>query len=169
MNTKRIYHFLLLAGFFLAIAGSIGVAFYRFFIARDYEITFEYPCEPTEAVCYEYQCGGEDCESEDPEPYFYQVFSAPASLLPTCDPTAEDCPLPSVCESEGSNCVSVPCEESPDDGVSCTDPSTFVPEENLSSDETMGREDAGGMDEGISSPPQIESEESLGGSGMMDQ
>ena len=161
MNTKNVQHILLIIGFFLALAVSIGAAYYRFFVAREYEITFEYPCEPTEESCYRYQCDGDDCESEGDgaEPYFYRVFSSPASLLPSCDPMAETCSLPTACETAGGECTAIPCEESPDEGISCTDPATFVPDDNLPSETDDGKEmdSVDGMSEGTEtlSPPDI--------------
>jgi hypothetical protein len=113
---------------FLLIALSVGVSYYRFFVAKDYIIEAEAECDPAAEACFVYVCDpqAEEC-SGDPEEdtSYYKVVHRKAANIPLCDPSAESCDA-LVCQPDEKDCEETLCD--PNDlaeGDLCSDPETY--------------------------------------------
>lgn len=80
MDKKSI---LLLGSFGILFLGVITFSFYRFFIARDYLVSYEVSCSAIERPrCFVRDCDGEDTCVDDQ--YYYKTIERKPSELASC-------------------------------------------------------------------------------------
>src|SRR5665647_1731385 len=84
--------------FFLLIAGSIAVTYYRIVIKRDYIISAQADCDPTMEKCFVWECDpistveGEACIGDsESDIWYYKIIKRRAANIPLCDPNDENC------------------------------------------------------------------------------
>ena len=121
--------------FFLVLAGSIFLTYYRYMVVRDYIIEAEVSCDPMVESCFVYVCdpeSGEECTG-DPEQdtSYYKLLHRNAKNIPLCDPEEADC-LAAVCQPGEADCQVTLCDSTGAEDVTCSDPETYQMEHPLS-------------------------------------
>ncbi len=115
--------------FFLLIAGSIGAAYYRYFVVRDYMITAQAECDPYTEACFVAVCDPSAAEcTGDPEEdtSYYKEISRNARHIPLCDPTDEGCTA-LICPEGEEDCTVTLCDvDTVSDGAVCNDPVAYA-------------------------------------------
>ena len=115
--------------FFVAVFVVTAMAFYKFYILKDYYIKAEASCDPATEKCFIYECDPAD-DAECPENVeerisYYKMIEKRASALPLCDPNSSDCP-PIVCRA-GEDCRETLCDgEAEAAGEQCSDPAEYL-------------------------------------------
>lgn len=120
--------------FFLVLAGSIFLTYYRYMIVRDYVIEAQVGCDPMTESCFVYVCdpeSGEECTG-DPEQdtSYYKLLHRNAKNIPLCDPTEADC-LVAVCLPGEADCQVTLCDPTSEEENMCSDPETYRKEHQL--------------------------------------
>jgi len=95
----------------LASVVSIGVSFYKFYIARDYLIFANISCDPALHSCFAGDGNG--------APQYYEKISRMANTIPECNGWLNQCPE-LTCAQGDSNCTIEYC--STDTGDTCYGP-----------------------------------------------
>jgi len=141
--------------FFLVLAGSIFLTYYRYMVIRDYVIEAQVGCDPMTESCFVYVCdpeNGEECTG-DPEQdtSYYKLLHRNAKNIPLCDPEEADC-LVAVCQPEEADCQVTLCDSTSEEDVVCSDPETYraehLPEEEPDEDPmALSEEEISGMTE----------------------
>ena len=140
--------------FFVAFIVT-AMAFYKFYILKDYYIKSEAACDPAAEKCFIYECDPAD-DSECPENAadrisYYKLIEKKASAIPSCDPGEADCP-PLACRA-GEDCAETLCDSAAlTEGEQCSDPAEYLKnqaeaedngdcvsgDENCAADENVG-------------------------------
>lgn len=127
--------------FFLLIAGSIGAAYYRYFVLRDYMIEAQASCDPFTENCFVYVCDPsvEECTGDPEEDTsYYKNISRNAKNIPLCDPVEEGCEA-LVCPVDEVDCTVTLCDaDTASEGEVCNDPAVYAslhPEEDDAEEE----------------------------------
>ena len=115
--------------FLLAVLVVTVMAFYKFYILRDYYITSEAACDPETENCFIYKCDPADdsaCPEEPAERIsYYKLIEKKANTLPLCDPNNPDCP-PIACRA-GEDCRETLCDEATKtEDEQCSDPAEYL-------------------------------------------
>ena len=120
--------------FFLLIAVSVGVTYYRIMIKKDYIISAQADCDPYTEKCFIWECDpestveGEACTG-DPESdvWYYQIIKRKAYNIPLCNPSDENCEA-LVCPEGEEDCTVTFCDEinKEEQGVECNDPVQYT-------------------------------------------
>lgn len=101
----------LLEGIILASIASSLVAFYVFFLTRDYWVYANVPCDPSQYSCF--------IGDGEAAPQFYKIIEKKAYAIPPCDAWAGECYLLACSLTDNENvCIETYC--SPDSGDSCS-------------------------------------------------
>lgn len=110
MDKKSKILFLILGA---ALLISVGVTYYRYFIAADYYIRFKVDCDPQKEKCFVAVCDPVDdgtCPAEEKDrTSYYKYVEKIANKLPNCDAKNEKCPAPN-CEGD-STCREILCSD----------------------------------------------------------
>lgn len=143
--------------FFLLIAGSVGVTYYRYVVVHDYIVQAEAECDPYTEACFIYVCdpeAGEECTGDPVEDTsYYKLISRNAKNIPLCDPAEAGCEA-LMCPEGEAECEITLCDPATaEDGIECNDPDVYTlehPEEEaepLVEDETEEALDSAEEDE----------------------
>jgi len=95
----------------LASLISAGVAFYKFYIVRDYLVFANVPCDPVQHSCF--IGNGQDT------PQYYEKISKKANTIPVCNGWLDQCPE-LTCVQGDSSCTVEYCQS--DTGDACHGP-----------------------------------------------
>lgn len=104
----------------LALMGSAGVTFYRYFIINNYLITNNIPCDPKTEICFYVPCteGDNTCNPAGIE--YYKKIEKNAYNIKLCDPKVDGC-NPLICNKGEKDCVITFCSiEKLSDGEECS-------------------------------------------------
>jgi len=116
--------------FFIVLAGSVLVTYYRYIVIKDYIIEAQINCDPMAEACFVSVCdpeNGEECTGNPEEDIsYYKILHRNAKYIPLCDPQAADCPVAS-CQSAEEDCLVTLCDASMEDAV-CSDPDIYLRE-----------------------------------------
>ena len=78
--------------FFLVLAGSIFLTYYRYMVVKDYIIETQVSCDPMVESCFIYVCdpeNGEECTGDlEQDTSYYKLLHRNAKNIPLCDPAA---------------------------------------------------------------------------------
>ncbi len=107
MTVRRSFLVLIIAGAVL----SIALAFYKFYIEKDYLIHAHVPCDPFVDPCF---IGVED---ETGAPQFYKEVQKMAYAIPACNGWKDACP-PLACKPGEPLCTEIYC--APGGDIPCT-------------------------------------------------
>ena len=138
---------ILLAVFFLLIAGSVAFTYYRIMLKKDYLISSQIDCDPYTEKCFIWNCDpnstveGEACTG-DPEMdvWYYKIAQRNASRIPLCDPETDETCQPFLCDPVEPECAEVLCDAATvAEGETCNDPEGYalnnpIEEEELACD-----------------------------------
>ncbi|MEF3691654.1 MAG: hypothetical protein V3574_01190 [Candidatus Moraniibacteriota bacterium] len=109
----KIFWLIVMALIFL----SIGAAFYRYVIKKDYIIEAEVDCDPFFEPCFVWNCDplseeeGEMCTGEEEEDiWYYKIINKNAGRISACAEDDEDCE-PLFCGENEPDCEFVFCNE----------------------------------------------------------
>ena len=120
--------------FFLVLAGSIFLTYYRYMVIRDYVIEAQVGCDPMTESCFVYVCdpeNGEDCTGNlEQDTSYYKLLHRNAKNIPLCDPTEADC-LVAVCLPGEADCQVTLCDPTSEEDVVCSDPEAYQMEHFL--------------------------------------
>lgn len=144
---------ILLAVFFLLIAGSVAFTYYRIMLKKDYLISSQIDCDPYTEKCFIWNCDpestveGEACTG-DPEMdvWYYKIAQRNASRIPLCNPETDETCQPFLCDLGEPECAEVLCDsETVAKGEICNDPEEYalnnpVEEEELECDPEVDEE-----------------------------
>jgi hypothetical protein len=144
---------ILLAIFFLLIAGSVAFTYYRIMLKKDYLISSQVDCDPYTEKCFIWNCDpnstveGEACTG-DPETdiWYYKIAKRNASRIPLCNPETDENCQPFLCEVGEPECAETFCSaETATEGEPCNDPEEYalnnpVEEEELECDPEVDEE-----------------------------
>ena len=159
--------------FFLLIAGSVGAAYYRYVVARDYIVQAEAECDPYTEVCFIYVCdpeAGEECTGDPAEDTsYYKLISRNAKNIPLCDPAEEGCEALMCPEGEAECAITLCDPATAEDGVECNDPDAYTlenpledaEEEESATDEDEMDEEEGDISEGATPDGTIDDPDTL--------
>ncbi len=152
--------------FFLLIAGSVGVAYYRFMVQHDYIVQAEADCDPYTEACFVYVCDPEvdgECTGDPIEDTsYYKLIDRNAKNIPNCDPADETCTA-LVCGEGEVDCTYTLCDsDALEEGQVCNDPVVYTAENPLE-EETEAEADGTETeaDEGMTTEEDITSEEDM--------
>jgi len=131
--------------FFLLIATSIGVTYYRYMILHDYMIEGEATCDPYTESCFIYVCDPEadgECTGDPVEDTsYYKLVDRNAKNIPLCDPADESCDT-SVCLEGESDCSYTLCDpETVAEGEECNDPEQYTKDNPIEEETVEGEAD----------------------------
>jgi hypothetical protein len=122
---------ILLVALLLLIVGSVGTAYYRYMVVRDYVVEMQTDCDPMSEACFIYVCDPEveECSGNPEEDtWYYKMFRRNAANIPICDPSEEGCEA-YVCAEEEQDCEVILCDETTlaefDAGDACSDPEAY--------------------------------------------
>lgn len=138
MNASKI----LTIVFVVLILGSVGVAYYRYMVQKDFLVKYETPCEPSEEACFVYECdaSADECTGNPEEDTtYYSLMYRKAFNIPECDAEVEgDCDDAYICPDGEEGCSAVTCDEetATAEEVTCSDPKDFPVEEEVSEEMT---------------------------------
>lgn len=116
--------------FFLLIAVSVAVTYWKTMVRRNYIITAQADCDPYTENCFVHICDpdpnvdGPDACKGNPEDdtWFTKNISRKASNIPDCDPNDENCTA-FVCDEGEADCSYEFCDENNvPEGDTCNDP-----------------------------------------------
>lgn len=115
--------------FFSVAIIIVVVAFFKFYILKDFYIKLEVPCDPETEKCFITECDPQSdsqCpENPDERVSYYKLINKKANLLPACDSSDPDCP-PIVC-SAGEDCQETLCDEATKTkDEECSDPEEYL-------------------------------------------
>ncbi len=100
--------------FFSVAIIIIAVAFFKFYVLKDFYIKLEVPCDPKTEKCFITECdpsSDSQCPGNPDERInYYKLVNKKASAVAICDSSDPDCP-PIVC-SAGEDCQEILCDES---------------------------------------------------------
>lgn len=106
ISDKKIKRFF--QGFLILFFVIASFSFYKYFIAKDYYVRIEVPCDREKEICFIYDCEaqGDECIAGE-EVYYYKILKKKASKIPLCDPvdpycSANDCVA-------GMDCTIIEC------------------------------------------------------------
>jgi len=128
--------------FFLLIAGSVAVTYWRIMVKRDYIISAQMACDPVTETCFVSSCdpeSDEECANtpEEERTTYYKTINKNAKNIPPCDPYKNECPEELSCESGEEDCEIILCDaENVPEGEECNDPVAYAAENASSEDET---------------------------------
>lgn len=108
--------------FLTIVFATLLFSYKKYFLEKEYLISAEIPCDPSQDICYVGYCDSETEECEE-EVFYYNRIEGVAGILPVCDPNYEDCPLLWCGEKGNNTCVVIPCDSETD----CSSPEDFVP------------------------------------------
>lgn len=118
----------------VALVLSVGVTFWRIFIARDYAISFDVACDPASERCFVKTCTPDDpannpCLDEKASVEYSKTLQMDAHLIPACDETNDNCSRLSCTGQSTDECREILCDASAElpDGTTCNDPATYQP------------------------------------------
>ena len=114
--------------FCVAIAISVGTAFYKFFVLRDYSIQTQVDCDPSVDSCFVLECTPDsdgvtgDCTG-DPEQdtHYYKIMQKNVANVYDCTAGSDGCPTV-TCDKNETGCGYTYCEQDNTDGVTCSQP-----------------------------------------------
>ena len=130
--------------FFLVLAGSIFLTYYRYMVVKDYVIETQVSCDPMVESCFIYVCdpeNGEECTGDlEQDTSYYKLLHRNAKNIPLCDPAEADCPV-AVCRPGEVDCQVTLCDPAAGEAMACSNPSDFeakdeeVDEEDVETEE----------------------------------
>lgn len=132
---------------FFSIAFIVmAVAFFKFYVFKDYYIKSEAECDPETENCFIYECDpAEDSEcpeNPDERASYYKLVEKKAYALPVCDSADLEC-SPIACQ-EGEDCTEILCDEaSKAEDEQCNDPEEYIKNQ----EETKGNDECDADDE----------------------
>mgnify|MGYP001194537860 CR=1 FL=1 len=155
--------------FFSAIVLSILTSFLKFFVFKNYLIKFETGCDPAIESCFVSECDPEEDEECVPgeEKSYYKLVEKKAFAVPKCNLENGNCPAIG-CQPREKNCVETLCSEDVlGEGQSCSDPETYLreQEELKAAEEAAALEEGdeeGGADQNLEAGEELESEDEVG-------
>jgi hypothetical protein len=127
MNIPKI----LTIAFLLLVLGSVGVAYYRYMLQKNFLVKYETPCDPSLEACFTYECDPaiEKCTGIPEEDIsYYNLMYRKAYNVPKCDVEIEGgCNAAYACPKNEEDCKMVACKEEIAllEGVVCSDPKDF--------------------------------------------
>lgn len=84
---------------------SVGVAFYKYVIKKDYTITTHLNCDPNTESCFYVPCENSDCSTETE---YYKLINKKAFNIDLCTDTSQNCE-PLVCKNGEEGCEIISC------------------------------------------------------------
>lgn len=128
--------------FFLLIAGSVGVSYYKFIVKRNYIVEAQADCDPYVKKCFVSVCdpsAGEECTGNPEEDTsYYKIIHRNAQNIPLCDPKEEGCDA-LACPSGEAECEITFCDPTTaeKDGVVCSDPIAYMSEHPIEENDAV--------------------------------
>ena len=117
--------------FCVAIAISVGAAFYKFFVLRDYSIQTQAKCDPYTEECFIHRCDStaEECTGDPAtDTSYYKLVDRKAKNIPLCNPAEEGCDV-TTCSSNEDQCVVTLCDvNTVEAAVECSNPAVYSQE-----------------------------------------
>lgn len=96
------------------IAGSVGYTYWKIFVARDYQIEVQVPCDQDTENCFLRT-------EEDGATTTYKLLNRNASRIPACDPATDNTCRALLCESNEPDCTITTCSsDNLPDGETCS-------------------------------------------------
>jgi len=117
--------------FFLLIAGSVAVTYWRIMVKRDYIISAQQECDPAAEACFVSACDPEsdsECAAtpEEERTTYYKIIQKNAKNIPLCDAQKDECPTELACADGEAECSFELCDETNvPDGEECNDPAVY--------------------------------------------
>ncbi len=139
MNTSKI----LTIVFVVAVLCSVGFAYYRYMIQGDFLVKYQTPCDPSQGICFVYECdaAADECTGNpDEDTQYYSLIYRKASGVPECDPDESECDGAYTCQTTEHDCRITTCDEetATNEGVTCSNPADFLPEESIEDESSAG-------------------------------
>lgn len=120
--------------FFLVLAGSIFLTYYRYMVVKDYVIETQVSCDPMVESCFIYVCdpeNDEECTGDlEQDTSYYKLLHRNAKNMPLCDPAEADCPV-AVCRPGEVDCQVTLCDPAAGEDIECSDPEAYQMEHLL--------------------------------------
>lgn len=139
---------ILLWGFFILLAVSVGLTFYRVMIKKDYLINMEVACDPTVEKCFQRLCDpeSEECANADnPEMIYYKILEKNYKNIKPCAEGEEDCQN-LTCEPDEKDCREILCDENAlGEGGECANLEAEPTESGLDSEQAEPTPDQEGV------------------------
>ncbi|OGI32457.1 MAG: hypothetical protein A2271_00775 [Candidatus Moranbacteria bacterium RIFOXYA12_FULL_35_19] len=142
--------------FFLLLAGSVAMTYWRIVIRKDYIIESQADCDPETEACFVWECDpesiveGEACTG-DPESdiWYYKIRQRNAGKIPLCDPQTDETCDPMTCEENEKECGEILCDEETkiEQEVECNDPEQYLLENPIEEEEEETGEEADASNE----------------------
>lgn len=86
----------------------VGTSYFRFVVIKDYLVSYETDCEPSEQSCY-VGCDNDDCS----EIYHYAIITRQAKTIENlCGVDITDCSAANSCTNSETSCLIEYCDES---------------------------------------------------------
>jgi hypothetical protein len=151
---------------FLLIAGSIAVTYWRIMIKKDYMVESQIDCDPETEACFIWECDpessveGEACTGDPEEDvWYYKIARRNASMIPLCDPEADETCDPWSCGPAEKDCSETLCDETTraEQETECNDPAEYLL--NNPSEEELDEEECEEGDEECLAVEEIACEE----------
>ncbi len=128
--------------FFLLIAGSVAVTYWRIVVERDYLVLAETSCDPETEACFVYECDpeAEECTGDPEEDTsYYAKIKKKAFNFPDCG--EEGCEDP-ICEEGEADCEVILCtEENKEEWESCNNPEEYEAAETDEEEQELSEEE----------------------------
>lgn len=148
----RVFSFVLA----LMVIGSVAMAYYRFFVARDYVIQAETGCDPYKEACFVYVCDPSmesGCTGDITEDTsYYKLVNRMANNMPSCDVDDAACTV-LTCLPHETYCFYTLCDSTTiEEGGACSDPIVYSQEHPIAEEKDSMRtkkvQDESEFDEG---------------------
>lgn len=95
-------------GLIFLVTIFISASFFRFVVLKDYHVTYEVECDPTEKSCF-IGCTDDNCAEE----YLYYVVDKYAhDVVGECGNSVKDCELAKTCQADNIFCEITYCDQS---------------------------------------------------------
>ena len=117
--------------FWLALLAAVAFGVYRFFIARNFLVTFQIDCDPTVDSCFVGYCDPsfDECTgNEEDDIWYYAKVKKMAYDVQKCDPSQGECPDKSICDQPLlQRCWIEKCDPNNiGEDEECIDPETYL-------------------------------------------
>lgn len=102
---------ILIIFFFSILTISCVLIYYRVFIAQDYLISAQVPCDPNTESCFVYVCDPqvEECGDFSEEEYYKIIYKEAKNIAP-CDIGATECLNKLACSTNEQGCLYEVCD-----------------------------------------------------------
>lgn len=111
---------------FPLLVGVGIVSYYRFFVYKDYMVSYNTDCDPAKNVCF-IECEDLDCNEHI---YYYHINKYAPDVYKQCGNNIKDCSEAKICLATDLNCSVEYCNPDIKENL-CTDPKEFIPAKDI--------------------------------------